>query len=147
MVAEGVALIPGALRGGPPGKFALQAAIAALHAQAPSYQDTDWAQIVRLYDFLLGAWRSPVVALNRAVAVSLAEGPAAGLAQLDELDRDGRLAGYRYLPAARADMLRRLGRRGEAAASYRAALALTENAAERAYLSGRITEVTGAAAE
>jgi RNA polymerase sigma-70 factor (ECF subfamily) len=146
MIDEGVALIPGALRGGPPGKFALQAAIAALHAQAPSYEGTDWPQIVRLYDFLLNAWRSPVVALNRAVAVSLAQGPEAGLALLGELDRDGRLAGYRYLPAARADMLRRLGRREEAAASYRAALALTSGDAERDYLARRIAEVTAVAA-
>jgi RNA polymerase sigma-70 factor (ECF subfamily) len=145
-IAEGAALIPGALRGGRPGRFALQAAIAALHAQAPSYEQTDWPQIVRLYDFLLNAWRSPVVALNRAVAVSLADGPEAGLAELDDAERDGRLAGYRYLPAARADMLRRLGRHTEAAAAYRAALDLTENAAERDYLTRRINEVTGAAA-
>jgi RNA polymerase sigma-70 factor, ECF subfamily len=140
-IAEGAALIPRALRGGRPGRFALQAAIAALHAQAPSYEETDWPQIARLYDFLLYAWHSPVVALNRAVAVSLADGPAAGLAVLDELERDGRLAGYRYLPAARADMLRRLGRPGEAAAAYRAALALAQNDAERAYLARRITEL------
>jgi RNA polymerase sigma-70 factor (ECF subfamily) len=145
MIAEGVALIPGAVRGGPPGKFALQAAIAALHAQAPSYEETDWPQIVRLYDFLLNAWHSPVVALNRAVAVSLAQGPEAGLALLGELGRGGRLDGYRYLPAARADMLRRLGRREEAAASYRAALALTSGGAERDYLARRIAEVTAGA--
>ena len=142
-IAEGIRLVPQSLRGGRPGKFALQAAIAALHAQAPGYEQTDWPQIVRLYDFLLNAWRSPVVALNRAVAVSLAEGPEAGLARLDELERDGRLAGYRYLPAARADMLRRLGRRREAEASYRAALALTRGGAERRYLARRIAEVTG----
>jgi RNA polymerase sigma-70 factor (ECF subfamily) len=145
-IAEGAALIPGALRGGKPGRFALQAAIAALHAEAPSYEQTDWRQIARIYDILLLAWRSPVVALNRAVAVSLAEGPAAGLAELEDLERDGRLAGYRYLPAARADMLRRLGRGREAADAYRAALDLTENEAERGFLARRITEVSGMSA-
>jgi RNA polymerase sigma-70 factor (ECF subfamily) len=143
-IAEGTALIPAALRGGRPGKFAIQAAIAALHAQAPSYEQTDWLQIAGLYDYLLEAWHSPVVALNRAVAISLADGPAAGLALLAELERDGRLAGYRYLPAARADMLRRLGRAQDAAAAYRSALALTHNHAERAFLNRRIAEVTAA---
>jgi RNA polymerase sigma-70 factor, ECF subfamily len=143
MIAEGTALVSGALRGGRPGRFALQAAIAALHAEAPSYAETDWRQIVRLYDVLLTVWTSPVVALNRAVALALAEGPEAGLAQIQELERDGRLADYRYLPAAKADLLRRLGRREEAAQAYRTALALTENAAERAFLGRRIAEVRG----
>jgi len=142
-IAEGAALVSAALRGGKPGRFALQAAIAALHAEAPSYAETDWRQIVGIYDILLLAWRSPVVALNRAVAVSLADGPAAGLGELAELERDGRLAGYRYLPAARADMLRRLGRRPEAAAAYQDALALAENDAERDYLARRLAEVSG----
>jgi len=143
MIAEGTALVSGALRGGRPGRFALQAAIAALHAEAPSYAETDWRQIVRLYDVLLTVWTSPVVALNRAVALALAEGPEAGLAQIQELERDGRLADYRYLPAAKADLLRRLGRREEAAQAYRTALALTENTAERAFLGRRIAEVRG----
>ena len=142
MIGEGTALVPGALRGGRPGRFALQAAIAALHAEASSYAGTDWRQIVGLYDVLLGVWPSPVVALNRAVAVAMADGPAAGLAQLAALEADERLAGYRYLPAARADCLRRLGRREEAAAAYADALALTGNAAERDYLTRRIDEVT-----
>jgi RNA polymerase sigma-70 factor (ECF subfamily) len=142
-IAEGAALVPDALRGGRPGRFALQAAIAALHAEAPGYAETDWPQIVQLYDALLAVWSNPVVALNRAVAAAMAEGPAAGLAQIDELRRDQRLAGYRYLPAARADLLRRLGRREEAAGAYHEALALTENAAERDYLTRRIAEVTG----
>jgi RNA polymerase sigma-70 factor (ECF subfamily) len=142
-IAEGLALVPGALRGGRPGRFALQAAIAALHAEAPSYAETDWRQIVQLYDVLLTAWASPVVMLNRAVALALAEGPEAGLAQIQELERDGRLAGYRYLPAAKADLLRRLGRREEAAQAYRAAMALTENSAERDFLGRRIAETGG----
>jgi len=143
MIAEGAALVPGALRGGYPGRFALQAAIAALHAEAPSYQQTDWRQIVELYGVLLGVWQSPVVALNRAVAVAMADGPQAGLAEIEELERDGRLADYRYLPAAKADLLRRLGRRQEAADTYRRALELTMNAAERDFLSRRIAETGG----
>jgi RNA polymerase sigma-70 factor (ECF subfamily) len=142
-IAEGTALVPGALRGGCPGRFALQAAIAALHAEAPSYAETDWRQIVQLYDALLAVWPSPVVALNRAVALALAEGPEAGLAQIQEVEASGRLADYRYLPAAKADLLRRLGRREEAAQAYRAAMALTENTAERAFLDRRIAEVGG----
>jgi len=141
-IDEGIRLVRGALRGCP-GRFALQAAIAALHAQAPSYQATDWPKIVRLYDLLGRAWPSPVVALNRAVAVAMADGPAAGLAELDDLERDGRLAGYRYLPAARADLLRRLGRADEAVEAYRAALELTANHAERQFLASRLAQVRG----
>jgi RNA polymerase sigma-70 factor (ECF subfamily) len=115
VIAEGAALIRQALHGARPGRFVLQAAIAALHAEAPSYAETDWPQIAALYDVLLGVWSSPVVALNRAVAVAMAQGPAEGLAHIGELEADGRLAGYRYLPAAKADLLRRLGRREEAA--------------------------------
>jgi RNA polymerase sigma-70 factor, ECF subfamily len=143
VIAEGAALVPWALRGGGPGRFALQAAIAALHAEAPSYAETDWPQIVALYDALLRVWSSPVVALNRAVAVAMARGPDAGLAQIGELEADGRLSGYRYLPAAKADLLRRLGQPEAAAQAYRAALALTDNAAEREFLARRLTEVTG----
>ncbi len=134
-IGEGTALVREALRGGRPGRFALQAAIAALHAQAPSYADTDWRQILLLYDLLGRAWTSPVVTLNRAVALAMADGPEAGLAEIGELERDGRLAGYRYLPAAKADLLRRLGRLDEAAQAYRAALELTANEAERSFLS------------
>ena len=144
VISEGTALVPWALRGGRPGRFALQAAIAALHAEAPSYARTDWPQIVALYDALLRVWSSPVVALNRAVAVAMAEGPAAGLAQIGELESDGRLDAYRYLPAAKADLLRRLGRWDAAAQAYRAALALTDNAAEREFLTRRLAEVTEA---
>jgi RNA polymerase sigma-70 factor (ECF subfamily) len=142
-IAEGTALVPWALRGGRPGRFALQAAIVALHAEAPSYAQTDWPQIVALYDALLRVWSSPVVALNRAVAVAMAQGPAAGLAHIGELEAAGRLDAYRYLPAAKADLLRRLGRREAAAQAYRDALALTDNAAEREFLARRLTEVTG----
>ena len=136
-VAEGAR--PGArpLRRGRPGRFALQAAIAAVHALAPSYAETDWPQIVALYDALLRVWPSPVVALNRAVALAVVDGPEAALAEVDRLAADGRLAGYRYLPATRADLLRRLGRPAEAAAAYRDALALSDNDAERVFLTGR----------
>ena len=116
-----------------------------MHAEAPSYAETDWPQIVALYDALLRVWSSPVVALNRAVAVAMALGPAAGLAQIGALEADGRLGAYRYLPAAKADLLRRLGQREAAAQAYRAALALADNAAEREFLARRLTEVTGAA--
>ena len=143
-IDEGVALVVGALRGAVGGRFGLQAAIAALHARAPSYPETDWAQIVRCYDLLLAIWPSPVVALNRAAAVSLLAGPAAGLAAVSSIENDPRLAGYRYLPATRADLLRQLGRWEEAADAYRAALALAGNEAERRFLSMRLAEVTTA---
>jgi RNA polymerase sigma-70 factor, ECF subfamily len=144
-IGEGTALVTEALRGGRPGRFALQAAIAAVHAEAPSYAETDWRQLLRLYDELLRAWPSPVVALNRAVVLAMVNGPAAGLAAITDLEQDGRLAGYRYLPAAKADLLRRLGRGPEAASAYSDALALTDNAAEHAFLTSRITEVSGRA--
>lgn len=142
-IAEGSALVVSALRGGCPGRFALQAAIAALHAEAPTYADTDWPQVLRLYDELLRAWPSPVVRLNRAVAVLMVHGPAAALAEVEALEADGRLAAYPYLPATKADLLRRLGRREEATAAYEAALALTDNGPERAFLTRRLTEVLG----
>jgi len=137
-IAEADGLIVAALETGPPGRFLLQAAIAALHAQAPSLEDTDWSQILTLYDELLRIWPSPVVALNRAVAVAMVDGPEAALAAVEELERDGRLAGYRYLPSTKADLLHRLGRDGEAAAAYQEALELTDNAAEREFLEGRL---------
>jgi RNA polymerase sigma-70 factor (ECF subfamily) len=141
LIAEADRLIIGGLGSGPPGRFLLQAAIAALHAQAPSYEDTDWPQILVLYDRLLEVWPSPVVALNRAVALSMVDGPEAALSAVEELERDGRLAGYRYLPATKADLLRRLGRHAEAAAAYDEALALTGNAAEQAFLESRRTRL------
>jgi RNA polymerase sigma-70 factor (ECF subfamily) len=137
-IAEADRLVVAALRAGPPGRFTLQAAIAALHAQAPSYAETDWPQILTLYDLLLRIWPSPVVALNRAVAVSMVDGPEAALAEVEALERDGRLAGYRYLPATKADLLHRLGRDAEATEAYRAALALSGNAAEQEFLAERV---------
>jgi RNA polymerase sigma-70 factor (ECF subfamily) len=142
-IEEGHLLVVDAFRTGRPGRYAIQAAIAALHAVAGSYADTDWPQILALYDALLKVWPSPVVALNRAVALAMVRGPEAALAELDVLERDGRLAGYHYLPAIRADLLRRLGRHGEAAAEYRAALDLADNQAEREFLAARLAESTG----
>lgn len=139
LVAEADRLVVEALKGGPPGRFAVQAAIAALHAQAPSYAETDWAQILTLYDVLLRLWPSPVVALNRAVAVSMVDGPAAALEEIARLEGDRRLAGYRYLPATKADLLHRLGRDAEAAEAYRAALALSDNAVEQEFLAARLS--------
>jgi RNA polymerase sigma-70 factor (ECF subfamily) len=139
-IAEADALVVSALRGGDPGRFALQAAIATLHATAPTYDETDWPQILVLYDELLRRWPSPVVALNRAVAVAMVHGPAPALAEVDALDQDPRLAGYRYLPAVKADLLRRLGRDAAAAAAYERAIALTANEAERGFLAGRLAE-------
>jgi RNA polymerase sigma-70 factor (ECF subfamily) len=138
LVAEADRLIVRALVAAPPGRFTVQAAIAALHAEAPSYAATDWPQIVRLYDALLAVWPSPVVALNRAVAVAMVDGPAAALAEVEALEAAGRLASYHYLPATKADLLHRLGRHDEAAEAYRAALALSANAAERDFLSRRL---------
>lgn len=140
-IEEGHELVVAALRGGNAGRFALQSAIAALHATAPTYADTDWGQVLVLYDALLAVWPSPVVALNRAVAVAMVDGPADALREVEELERDGRLAGYRYLPAIKADLLRRLGRPQEAAAAYRQALALADNEAERGFLLRRLAEL------
>jgi RNA polymerase sigma-70 factor (ECF subfamily) len=137
-ISEGVALVKEALRARPPAQFALQAAIAAVHCESPSWEQTDWAELVGLYDALLAVWPSPVVALNRAVVVSFADGPAAGLALLDDLATEPLLATYGYLAASRADCLRRLGRLEEARVAYREALFLTENTVERAFLEDRI---------
>jgi RNA polymerase sigma-70 factor (ECF subfamily) len=139
-IAEADDLVRGALRGGDPGRFALQAAIAALHATAPTYADTDWDQILVIYDRLSTVWPSPVVALNGAVAVAMVRGPATALAKVEELEQDRRLAGYHYLPAIKADLLRRLGRNNDAAVAYEQALALADNDAERAFLAGRLAE-------
>ncbi len=116
-IAEGVALVREALAVRP-GRYALQAAIAAVHAEAPTYEDTDWHEVVGLYDVLVQLWPSPVVALNRAVAMGLAEGPDAGLKELAELAAEPQLAAYGYLPAARAHFLAELGRLPEARAAY-----------------------------
>lgn len=137
-IAEGAALVREALRARPPVRYALQAAIAAVHAESPSWDDTDWREVLALYDVLTRLWPSPVVALNRAVALGFARGAAAGLAALDALAGDPQLAGYGYLPAARADFLRRLGRVDEARLAYEEALLLTANAVERDFLAGRL---------
>jgi len=143
LIAEADRLIVAALRDGPAGRFTLQAAIAGLHAQAPNHAETDWPQILALYDALLRVWPSPVVALNRAVAVAAVDGPEAGLVEVEALERDGRLAGYRYLPSTKADLLGRLGRHAAAAEAYRAALALSDNEAERAFLAARAESLSG----
>jgi RNA polymerase sigma factor (sigma-70 family) len=142
-IAEGIALVRSALQRRPPGRFALMAAIAAVHAQAPSWDATDWREIVGLYDLLVQIWPSPVVALNHAVAVGLAEGPAAGLAALDALGTDPLLATYSYLASARADFLRKLDRTSEAREAYEEALLLSENVVERAFLEERIGQLGG----
>jgi RNA polymerase sigma factor (sigma-70 family) len=140
-IAEGLTLVEEALSRRPPGRYALQAAIAAVHAEAPTWDATDWSRIVALYDMLCATWPSPVVALNRAVAVGMADGPLAGLAELDPLTGEPQLKGYPYLPAARADFLRRLGRITEAHAAYEEALALTDNEVEREFLADRLEEL------
>jgi RNA polymerase sigma-70 factor (ECF subfamily) len=143
-IAEGVRLAEAALHQGGAGFYAIQAAIAALHAQAPRPRDTDWRQIAVLYALLLRRYPSPVVSLNRAVAVAMAEGPERGLQLIAELEARGELAGYALLPAASADLLRRLGRREAAAAAYRRAIDLATVGAERRYLERRLREVGGA---
>jgi RNA polymerase sigma-70 factor (ECF subfamily) len=141
-IEEGRRLVVAALTGGPPGPYGLQAAVAAVHDEAATVATTDWPQIVALYDVLRTIAPSPLVDLNRAVAVAMVDGPSAGLALLDELAGDRRLAGYHLLPAARADLLRRLGRRAEAAEAYRQALSLVGNEPERAFLRRRLRETT-----
>jgi RNA polymerase sigma-70 factor (ECF subfamily) len=141
-IAEGESLLQAALRLRRPGPFQVQAAIAACHAQSLDAASTDWVEIAALYGRLAAMTPSAVVALNRAVAVSMAEGEEAGLALMDQLDRDGALAGYHLLPAARADLLRRLGRTEEAAAAYRQALQLGTSDAERRFLEGRLRDAT-----
>jgi len=139
-ITEGLGLVREALERRPPGRFALMAAIAAVHAEAPTWSATDWAELVGLYDLLVTIWPSPVVALNRAVAIGLADGPKAGLAALDALAGEPQLASYGYLASARADFLRRLGRVDEAAEAYRTALAVTDNTVEAGFLSARLAE-------
>jgi RNA polymerase sigma factor (sigma-70 family) len=140
-IDEGVALVTETLVLGRPGPYQVQAAIAALHDEAPSSEATDWPQIAALYRVLGTMLPSPVVELNRAVAVAMADGPQAGLALVDEIASGGQLDGYPYLHSTRADLLRRLGRRGEAASAYRRALELTANEPERAFLDRRVKEM------
>ncbi len=143
-ISEGAALVERALRMRAPGPYQLQAAIAALHDQATTPQATDWHQIAGLYGELARRSPSPVVALNHAVAVAMDEGIEAGLALIEEIAGTGVLDEYPYLHAARADLLRRLGRADEARAAYERALGLTANAAERRFLRRRLTEVGAA---
>jgi RNA polymerase sigma-70 factor, ECF subfamily len=139
-IAEALPLVEEALRGGP-GPYAVQAAIAALHCRAARAEDTDWPQIVRLYDVLERIQPSPIVTLNRAAAVAMAEGPLPALAIIDKLAASGELERYHLLHAARADLLRRLGARADAAKSYQAAIALVSNEPERRFLERRLREV------
>jgi RNA polymerase sigma-70 factor (ECF subfamily) len=141
-IAEGTAELERALLRRRPGPYQLQAAIAGLHATASSWADTDWPQIAALYGELARVAPSPVVELNRAVAVAFTEGPAVGLGVVDAVADDPRLARTHLLPATRADLLRRLGRADEAADSYRAALALARTAPERAFLQRRLDELS-----
>ena len=144
-ITEGLDLLGAALRHRRAGQYLVQAAIAACHASASDPADTDWAQIALLYGQLREILPSPVVELNRAVAVAMSEGPDAGLAIVAELEASGQLAGYHLLAATRADFLRRLGRRPEAADSYREALELAATEPERRFLAKRLAEVTTAA--
>jgi RNA polymerase sigma-70 factor, ECF subfamily len=142
LIDQGEAALRYAAGAGWVGVDFLQAAIAREHVRAASPADTDWPAIVALYDDLAAVAPSPVVDLNRAVAVSMRDGPAAGLSLLDGLAREPALAAYHLLPAARADMLRRLGRREEALADYRRALDLAPGGADRAFLSRRCAELS-----
>ena len=139
-IDEALPLVEEALRGGP-GPFALQAAIAALHCQAARAEDTDWPQIVRLYELLERVQRSPVVSLNRAVAIAMVDGPRPALALVDALATSGDLEGYHLLHATRADLLRRLGSSMDAAKSYARALELVTNDSERRFLERRLREI------
>jgi RNA polymerase sigma-70 factor (ECF subfamily) len=139
------ALLDAALRRRQPGPYEVQAAIAACHCTAAVAADTDWAEIAQLYERLSHVLPTPVVSLNRAVAVATIDGPAAGLELVEDLERSGALAGYHLLPATRADLLRRLGRRAEAADAYRRAIELAGTDAARRYLSRRLAETTPAA--
>jgi RNA polymerase sigma-70 factor (ECF subfamily) len=140
-IAEGTRLAQRSLAAGAPGPYAIQAAIAAVHAKAATADATDWAEIVGLYDVLMRIGESPVVELNRAVAVAMRDGPAAGLALVDGILGRGDLTDYRLAHAARADLCRRLGRRAEARAAYERALALTKQEPERRFLERRLDEL------
>ena len=144
-IGEGVSLLEDALRRGRPGPYQIQAAIAACHATAPAADRTDWPQIAALYGRLLEFLPTAVVELNYAVAVGMARGPLAGLELVEALEASGQLAGYHLLPATRADFLRRLGRRPEAADAYAEALELASTDAERRYLRRRLAETGGQA--
>ncbi|MFN3768244.1 MAG: RNA polymerase sigma factor [Ectopseudomonas guguanensis] len=141
LIAEGEALVLQALHSRRFGPYSLQAAIAAVHAEAASLEETDWAQIVGLYDELLRLNPSPVIELNRAVALAMRDGEQAGLVEIDRLLATGELEGYHLAHAARADLLRRLGCREQAAAAYRQALALAQQGPDRQFLQSRLDEL------
>ena len=141
LIREGVRMVQDVLQRGAPGPYLLQAAIAAVHAESASFDDTDWTQIVALYGLLADVAGSPVVELNRAVAVAMRDGPARGLELVDGLMREPRLERFHLLHAARADLLRRLGRTQESILAYEKALALEQSAPERAFLEGRIAQL------
>ncbi len=141
-IAEALPLVEEAIAAGP-GPYAIQAAISAVHCEAARFEDTDWARIVRLYGALERLQPSPIVTLNRAVAVAMANGPAAGLRMIDELAASSELDRYHLLHAARADLLRRLGSAAQAAKSYRRALELVTNDSERRYLERRLAALVG----
>jgi RNA polymerase sigma factor (sigma-70 family) len=141
VIREGIALVRVALERRPPGRFALMAAIAAVHAEAPRWSATDWRELVGLYDILVTIWPSPVVALNRAVAIGFAESAQSGLAALDRLASEPQLASYSYLEAARADFLMRLGRIEEARVAFDAARRLTTNEVELEFLAQRLVQL------
>ena len=141
-IGEACTILEAAVRLGRPGPYQVMAAIAACHASAPTPAATDWAEIAVLYERLSQMVPTPVVALNRAVAVAMADGPAAGLRLVEQLEQSNALCGYYLLPATRADLLRRLGRSGQAAAAYRRALQLAPTDAERRYLTRRLAETS-----
>jgi len=138
LIAEGVSLVERALSSRRFGPYSLQAAIAAVHAEAPTPGATDWTQIVGLYDVLVRADPSPVVELNRAAAVAMRDGPAAGLVLIDAILARGDLADYQFAHSARGELLRRLGRNEEARAAYERALALASQQTERSFLTNRL---------
>ncbi|MGB4993562.1 MAG: RNA polymerase subunit sigma-24, partial [Nitrospira sp.] len=140
-IVEGTALVERALASRQVGPYTIQAAIAAVHAEAPDAASTDWAQIVGLYDLLVQAESSAVVELNRAVAVAMRDGPEVGLVLVDAILSRGELVNYHLAHAARADLCRRLGRTAEACASYEKALSLTQQEPERRFLKGRLSEL------
>jgi RNA polymerase sigma-70 factor (ECF subfamily) len=144
-ITEGRDLIERASRRGRVGPYQVQAAIAACHADATGAAETDWHEIARLYGTLAELWPTPVVALNRAVAVAMADGPMAGLRLVDALEANGELSDYHHLPATKADLLRRMGRDVDAAAAYQQALELAPGETERRYLTRRLAEVSGEA--
>ena len=141
LISEGHALLDRALRMGRGGPYQIQAAIAAVHTDAASFETTDWRQIALLYDELSKVSPSPVVELNRAVAVAMADGPALGLSMIEAIRADGQLESYHLMHSARAELLRRLDRMDEASLAYGHALEFVTNAAERRFLERRLGEV------